>query len=74
MLSDTEGHTVFLCGFLPCGADVSLRSDVYGIEAVHLGVVVEEVVVVCGLCNEESRAGTVIESHQLIGIKLFGFP
>ena len=74
MLRQAEGKAVLVGGGFPQAADILVRANLHGVEAVELGRIVEEVVVVHRLAHKIPCTGFDIEIHQGIGIKVFRFP
>ena len=74
VLRHAKGHVQLLGGSLPHPADVLVRADLHGVEAVQVGIEVEEMVVMHSLRHKVARAGLVVALHQRVGVKVFGLP
>src|ERR1039458_4935132 len=74
MFGNAEGQSLFLRGLLPDAYHVAVRSVVYGIPFMQLGIPQEKIIVVDAHAHEVARAGFFIKRHQLFRLPLLGFP
>ncbi len=74
MVAHAEAQAVLLRQFGPDADDVLLRTDLHRVPRLVRAVVTIEIVVVVGQRHEVARAGPLVESHQLFGVPVLGFP